>query len=139
MSAIDPQGGARLYATLKPRIEDAHRELGESNASFNRTLERAIVSLLETPAVEGPIRLKTHGAIGYRFVDERLEALTPAQKLLLRMGPRNAHLIQAKLRDIALALGIPASRLPVSTVHPRRRSIEETASRATRLARSAGP
>ena len=119
VSAIDPQGSARLYATLKPRIEDAHRELGEPNASFDRTLERAIVSLLETPAVEGPIRLRTHGAIAYRFADERLEALTPAQKLLLRMGPRNAHLIQAKLRDIALALGIPASRLPVSTVHPR--------------------
>jgi hypothetical protein len=28
------------------------------------------------------------------------------------MGPQNARVIQAKLHEIALALGIPASRLP---------------------------
>ena len=41
-----------------------------------------------------------------------LESLTNAQKQLLRMGPRNVKLIQAKLREVAVALGIPASRLP---------------------------
>ena len=30
----------------------------------------------------------------------------------LRMGPTNARRIQASLRRIALALGIPAARLP---------------------------
>ena len=34
------------------------------------------------------------------------------QKQLLRMGPTNARRIQASLRRIALALGIPAGRLP---------------------------
>src|SRR5262249_54583710 len=39
VSAIDPQGAARLYATLKPRIEEAYRELGEPEPSFDRALE----------------------------------------------------------------------------------------------------
>jgi hypothetical protein len=48
----------------------------------------------------------------YAFASPALEQLSPAQKLLIRTGPANARRIQARLRAIALALGIPASRLP---------------------------
>ena len=44
--------------------------------------------------------------------DPALENLAPAQKQLMRMGPRNTKIIQAKLREIATALGIDANRLP---------------------------
>jgi len=110
VSSIDAAGAATLYATLKPRIEDAHRELGGGSQSFDRTLERAIVALLETPVVDAPPRLKPKG-IGYAYADERLEDLSAAQKQLLRMGPQNVRVIKARLRDIALALGIPPDRL----------------------------
>jgi hypothetical protein len=113
VSSIDPQGSASLYATVKPRLEEAHRDLGELSSSFDVTLERAIVLLLQTPLVNDPIRVEPHG-IGYDFVDPKIEALTPAQKQLLRMGPRNAGIVQAKLREIALALGIPEQRLPAN-------------------------
>jgi hypothetical protein len=109
--SIDPAAAAKLYATLKPRIEEAHRDLGVQNESFDRTLERAIVSLLETPIVDTPPRLRPKG-IGYGYADPQLEELTAAQKQLLRMGPRNVRVIKARLREIALALGIPASHLP---------------------------
>jgi len=111
-ASIDAAGVARVYATLKPRIDEAARELGD--ASFDRTLERAIVQLLSTPVVDDPIRVQTKG-IGYGFVDPKLEALTAAQKHLLRTGPRNARTIKESLRNIALALGIPAERLPVQS------------------------
>ena len=110
VASIDAGGAAKLYATLKPRIEDAQRELGTTD-SFDHTLERAIVALLNTPVADGTERLKLKG-IGYGYADDRLESLTPAQKQLLRMGPRNVRAIETKLRDIALALGIPASHLP---------------------------
>ena len=42
-ASLDPAGTSRLYATLKPRIEDAYAELGVQPPSFDRTLERAIV------------------------------------------------------------------------------------------------
>jgi hypothetical protein len=39
------------------------------------------------------------------FSDPKLEALSPAQKLLLRSGPANARRVQAQLAAIAAALG----------------------------------
>ncbi len=110
-ASMDADGSARLYATLKPRIEEAARELGVS--PFDRTLERTIVLLLSTPVVDGPIRLEPRG-IGYGFADPKLEALTGGQKQLLRMGPRNQRVVQTSLRAVALALGIPAERLPTN-------------------------
>jgi hypothetical protein len=110
-ASIDPAGSARLYTMLKPRIEEAHRDLGYPDVSFDRTLERAIVSLLETPVIEEPIRVEPAG-IGYRYEDPRLEALTAPQKHLLRFGPENVRAIQSALRAFARELGIPPERLP---------------------------
>jgi hypothetical protein len=45
------------------------------------------------------------GAV-YAFSDPKLEALGPVEKHLLRMGPRNARLVQAKAREIEGALGL---------------------------------
>jgi Protein of unknown function (DUF3014) len=112
VASVDAVGAARLYGTLKPRIEEAHRELGYAD-SFDRTLEKAIVRLLNTPVVDGQLRVRPKG-IGYAYDDPRLEHLTGAQKQLLRMGPRNVRIIEERLRAIALALGIPASDLPPS-------------------------
>jgi hypothetical protein len=106
-----------LYATLRPRIEEAYRDLGYPDQPFDRTLQRAIVMLLDTPDVNGPVRVEPKG-IGYAFADHLLEALSGPQKELLRTGPRNVRVIQAKLRDIAVALGIPAGdlQLPRNTI-----------------------
>jgi len=114
IGAIDARGAARLYATLKPRIEEAYHELGEPTRSFDDVLERAIVELLRVPIVQDPVPV-TPKPLSYAYADPRLEALSPPQKHLLRTGPNNVRLIQQKLREIAGYLGIPASRLPAST------------------------
>jgi hypothetical protein len=111
-ASIDPAGAARLYATLKPRIEEAYRDLGMPDTSFDRTLEHAIVLLLQTPIIDDPVRAAPQGGVGYGFAAPDLEALPSAQKQLLRMGPRNVRTIQSSLRAIALALGVPPARLP---------------------------
>ena len=111
VASVDAPGSARLYATLKPRIEEANRELGHPEGSFDRMLERAIVSLLAVPVLPAAVEVGPRGIV-YGYEDPELEMLTPAQKHLLRMGPRNVRLIQEKLREIAQALGIPADRLP---------------------------
>ena len=110
VSALDAGGAARIYETLKPRINEVERNFGGAG-SFDAVLERAIVELLKVPVVDGPVALEPAG-IGYAFADPRLEGLSPAQKQLLRMGPDNVRAIQGKLREIASALGIPESRLP---------------------------
>jgi hypothetical protein len=109
VGSVDAEAAARVYATLKPRIEEAHRELG-SPESFDNTLEEAIVRLVETP-VGTDARVIPKGAEAFQYSDERLESLTDAQKLLLRMGPANARIVQDKLKQIGLALGIPTARL----------------------------
>ena len=111
-TSIDPQGAAKLYSMLKPRIEDAYKELGHPDTPFDQALERAIVVLLKTPIPESRIPLEPSGAVVYRFADPALEKLTPSQKLLIRFGPENQRAVQTSLRNIALALGIPPERLP---------------------------
>ena len=46
----------------------------------------------------------------YHYADPSLEDLRPAQKLLLRMGPRNERIIKARLRDILHELGFEERR-----------------------------
>ena len=87
VASIDQAGGARLYATLKPRIEEAHRELGYLDTPFDRMLERAIVLLLKTPVEEGPVQVEPRGIV-YGFADEDTEDLTAAQKTASAHGPR---------------------------------------------------
>lgn len=110
VDSIDPQMAASLCGTLKPRLVEAYSELGREG-SFDVALERAIVMLLRTPIAGPETRVVPDGG-SYAFEEEALEKLTPAQKQLARMGPRNARMIQDKLRQVALAIGIPAERLP---------------------------
>ena len=111
MESIDAVRAAQMYAMLRPRIEEAYVELGR-NISFDRALEQAIIALLQAPPIRGDEPLVPAKTTGYAYSNPQLEGLTPAQKHLLRMGPDNAARVQARLRDIALALGIPRERLP---------------------------
>lgn len=110
VQSVEVQAAAQLCGTLKPRLDEAFAELG-GNQSFEDALEQAIVALLSTPALTRDVRLVPNDNT-YAFRDVALEGLTPAQKHLARMGPENTRMIQDKLRQIALAIGIPADRLP---------------------------
>ena len=102
VNALDAGRVARLYETLEPRLEEAYKELNP-DGNFDATLQRAVTLLVSTPIVEGPVRLEADGGT-YRFADPALEALSPAQRQLLRMGPRNMRVVQQKLREIAAQL-----------------------------------
>jgi Protein of unknown function (DUF3014) len=111
VAAIDAQGAARLYATLKPRIEDGYRDLGHPDGNVDQAFERALIELLKTPVVDGDVALASK-SVSYEYADPKLQSLSSAQRQFLRMGPRNVRLIQAKLREIAPFLGIPPESLP---------------------------
>lgn len=109
--SLDARAAARLYNALKPLLQQAYRELGYPDADFHDTLTQAVVELLTTPVVEGRVLLKKKVA-SYAYVDEMLEGLSQAQRQFLRMGPDNVQIIQTKLRELAVACGIPEYRLP---------------------------
>jgi hypothetical protein len=110
-NGLDARGAAQLYATLKPRVQDAYRELGYPDGNFDPVLERAIVELLKTPVVEGNVALSSK-SVSYEFADSRIQSLSSVQRQFLRMGPRNVKLVQAKLREIAPLIGISPDSLP---------------------------
>jgi len=113
VASVDPAGAARLYATLKPRIEEAAGELGLPAGRFDRVLEQALDAVLRTPTPDRLLQVRPNSqGIGYVLVDGSLERLSAAQKPLLRMGPRNARIIKTRLREIGVALGIPPAELP---------------------------
>jgi hypothetical protein len=104
LDSVSTAGCARVYASARPLLAQAYRELGYPTQDFHQTLLRAVNEILRTPVVDEPIGLEKK-VTTYAMLNETLEELSPAQKHILRMGPENLQLIQAKLREIALALG----------------------------------
>ncbi len=107
VASLDTRGTAELYRRLRPLFQEAYRDLGFQEGSFDGALARAIETLLAVPVPEGPVEVVPVGGNAYEYRDRELEALSPAQKHLLRMGPENIRRIQAKLRELAGALDLP--------------------------------
>jgi hypothetical protein len=109
IASLDTAGCAELYLRLKPLIERSYQELGNPGLDFDDRLGEAIAELLAVPvAPEEPALVEE--ALRYEFADPELEALSDAQKQLLRMGPRNVQRIQGKLRELTQATGIQTGR-----------------------------
>ncbi len=100
--SIDVAGVAGAWERLEPLLERAHDELGYP-AEFGDTLELAVTKLLRTPAPESPPELRLR-VISFEYVDPALESLSPAQKLLLRLGPDNDGRVRNKVRELYAAL-----------------------------------
>jgi hypothetical protein len=60
---------------------------------------QVIDDMLAAPDVQGPIKL-TQPGVFYEFADPSLEQLSAGQKVLIRMGPKNAALVKSKLREL---------------------------------------
>ncbi len=110
-SSLNTKLTVRLYWLLRPTLQEAFKELGYSDDVFQEKLILAMSELLKVPVLDQSIEVEKD-VVTYKMVDPRLESLNPAQKHLLRMGPENVEIIQAKLRELAQGLGIPDSELP---------------------------
>ena len=110
-SSIDTQGAVQALQELRPLTDQAFGEIARPGETFQQTLYDAIAELLRTPEVapDAPLEEKV---VTYRYVDPKLEALSDAQRHLLRMGPSNVRRVKSKLRELALAVGMPASQIP---------------------------
>jgi hypothetical protein len=120
VASLDAASVARIYRTIKPRLSEAYRALGRSDSDLDAAVAVALDKLASTPTVPDPVAVREGKGATWAFVDPALEALDPAQKHLLRMGPANQARVQAKLKEISAALGQesrePAARPPSSGV-----------------------
>jgi len=103
---IDPGQAASLFRTFEPLINSAYQELGYPEGAFRDKLTLAIQEILAAPILEGDIEVEPL-VMTYAYRDPALEALPPAQKQLLRTGPRNTRIVQEQLRRLAKELELP--------------------------------
>ncbi len=103
LDSLDDEQSIELYRRLEPLFDQAYRELGYPDGDFDVALAGAIDRVLATPVPAGNVMVKRR-VKNYRFADPDLEALSPVEKHLIRMGPANARKIQAKLRLLRASL-----------------------------------
>ena len=99
LEAADASGVARLYLRYYPLFQEAYERLGYADRHFNDRLVAIIDHLLATPEVESTPQL-VRPQVAYEFADRELEERSSGQKALIRIGPENARLVKAKLREI---------------------------------------
>lgn len=106
VASVNTDALAGLYRGMARPLEAAYRALGYPGASLDAAVARALQRIENAPVRDGDVVVQNAGGI-FVFEDQRLEALREVEKHLLRMGPRNTRLLQAKAREIREALQLP--------------------------------
>jgi hypothetical protein len=99
IQGLDVKRLAALYVRFYPLFQQAYQSLGYPNGYFNDRLVVTIDNLLAAPDITTDIALVRPNVM-FQFADPKLEELSAGQKLMLRMGPTNAAVIKAKLREL---------------------------------------
>src|SRR6185312_6053538 len=98
--SVDVKTLVQIYVHFYPRFQSAYRELGMPGY-FNDRVVEVLDALLATPKAKAEIKLvRPTPHSKYKFADDDLEDLASGQKILLRMGETNEHIVKAKLRRI---------------------------------------
>jgi len=104
VTSIDASNVAKIYKTIRPRLNEAYRRMGNPTSDVDNALRKAIDILLDTPVVKDPIPVIEDGKAGWAYADVELEGLLPTQKQLLRMGSANVDRLLVWLRALQAAL-----------------------------------
>ena len=105
VESLDARAVVNVYQTIQPRLDEAYRALGRSEASVDTALAVAVQTIIDTPLPNKPLVLVNGKGATFAYANGEFEQLKPAQKQLLRMGPDNARRIQSKLREISALSG----------------------------------
>ncbi|MCP3429034.1 DUF3014 domain-containing protein [Opacimonas viscosa] len=92
-----------LLDQYEPELVNKFTEIAPPGMTFHDAVLAAINVLLDTPIIKLPVEVSTNRAM-YEFTNPQLEALSPPQKQLLRMGPYNVRIVKRKLRELREAL-----------------------------------
>ncbi|HEX4975049.1 MAG TPA: DUF3014 domain-containing protein [Pseudomonadales bacterium] len=88
-----------FYIKLRPLFQQAYLELGYPSGHVDDVIFKAlrVINAVSVPVGEMDlIRPK----VKYQFADPALEALSPLEKLFIRMGPQNSRVLQQKAASI---------------------------------------
>jgi hypothetical protein len=102
LEGLDPGTAADLLSLIEPLLAVAMGELG-SDGSVSDQIDAAVAELMGVPDVVGEVELAQPKVL-YEYADPALEALSPLQKQVLRMGPENAARLKRYVDEVAVAL-----------------------------------
>ena len=95
-----------------PLFREAWSYYGEDPAAFDMAVVMMLDLVIATPEIDlSEARLIRREAV-WIFEDPAIEGLAPIQKLMLRMGPENAKILEAKAAEVR---GLWLSQLSEST------------------------
>jgi hypothetical protein len=109
LNNINMQRVGAVYLRFYPLFQKSYQDLGYPNGYFNDRLVKVIDMLLATPQPAAPIALVRPNVM-YLFADPALESLPAGQKLLIRMGPDNAAVVKAKLKELRVIITTSAPK-----------------------------
>jgi hypothetical protein len=97
---------AKLYLTLEPALQEACEALGYRDVHVRSLVTAAANHILVIPQLDAEPSLVQQGPGLYVWESPELEKLTPAQKLLLRLGQENVRLVRNKVEELGTAIGL---------------------------------
>lgn len=96
---VNVESALALYSKYRPLLEQVFAEFAyPEEYQVEDVIKKATSNILQAPILEGKVRL-VKPSVYYKFAEPKLEALSPVQKQMIRMGPENTRIIQAKLRQ----------------------------------------
>jgi len=99
LQGMNTQQFTSLYFHYYPLFQQAYENLGYPNGYFNDRLVAAIDDAIAAPDVRGPVALVRPNVM-YQYADPKIESLSSAQRLMVRLGPDNEAAVKAKLREL---------------------------------------
>lgn len=93
-----------LFKKFRPLLQQVFVDFNYPETDkVEDVINKAASNILQAPILEGKIRV-VKSTLRYKFADQNLEALSPVQKQMIRMGPENTRIVQNKLRKLMGAL-----------------------------------
>jgi hypothetical protein len=107
VQSVDARALASAYRRLHGVLDAAYQALGFKAGALDAATARALRRVAGAPVASESARLVQAEGL-WVYADEKLEQLPDVEKHLLRMGPRNEQLVQAKARELLVALDLPS-------------------------------
>jgi hypothetical protein len=106
IASLDARALTPIWSSLHALISVAYHAVARPGVSVDRAASNALKRIENTQIPAQPIAIKQVGKL-WLYADPDVEREGSVEKLLLRMGPTNAHKLQQKARELRAALSLP--------------------------------
>ena len=104
IDAVDVQAALTVYRKFEPLLLQVYADFGyPADRPLDDIFLKAAAQILAAPVIEQSIEV-VRPSVFYKFANQKLEALSPVSKQMLRMGPKNTRIIQNKTRQLVQGL-----------------------------------